>query len=66
MDTIRVDGNDVLAVYSAVKEARRRAIEGSKPVLVEAMTYRVGHHSTSDDSFAYRARQEVEDWKRIG
>lgn len=40
MDTIRVDGNDVLAVHSAVKEARRRAIEGSKPVLVEAMTYR--------------------------
>lgn len=40
MDTIRVDGNDVLAVYSAVKEARKRAITESKPVLVEAMTYR--------------------------
>lgn len=40
IDTIRVDGNDVLAVYSAVKEARRRAIEENKPVLVEAMTYR--------------------------
>lgn len=40
MDTIRVDGNDVIAVYSAVKEARRRAIAESKPVLVEAMTYR--------------------------
>ncbi|KAG8898073.1 hypothetical protein FRB99_007679 [Tulasnella sp. 403] len=65
MDTIRVDGNDALAVYSAMKEARRRAVEGNKAVLVEAMSYRVGHHSTSDDSFAYRAKQEVEDWKKI-
>lgn len=37
---------------------------GGRPVLIEAMTYRVSHHSTSDDSFAYRARVEVEDWKR--
>ncbi|KAK7690258.1 hypothetical protein QCA50_006913 [Cerrena zonata] len=65
IDTIRVDGNDVLAVYSAVKEARRRCIDQGRGVLVEAMTYRVGHHSTSDDSFAYRPRQEVEDRKRI-
>ncbi|KAG8969999.1 hypothetical protein FRC03_012452 [Tulasnella sp. 419] len=65
VDTIRVDGNDALAVYTAMKEARRRAIEGNKAVLVEAMSYRVGHHSTSDDSFAYRAKQEVEDWKKI-
>lgn len=40
MDTIRVDGNDALAVYSAMKEARRRAVEGNKAVLVEAMSYR--------------------------
>lgn len=40
IDTIRVDGNDVLAVYSAVKEARRRCIEQGRGVLVEAMTYR--------------------------
>ncbi|KDQ20799.1 hypothetical protein BOTBODRAFT_26816 [Botryobasidium botryosum FD-172 SS1] len=65
MDTVRVDGNDVLAVLGAVREARRRAVTGGKAVLVEAMTYRVGHHSTSDDSYAYRARQEVEDWKKI-
>lgn len=38
--------------------------EGGKPVLIEAMSYRVSHHSTSDDSFAYRAKVEVEDWKR--
>ncbi|EJT98596.1 branched-chain alpha-keto acid dehydrogenase E1-alpha subunit [Dacryopinax primogenitus] len=63
--TVRVDGNDAWAVYNAVKEARRLALEYQKPVLVEAMTYRVGHHSTSDDSYAYRPKQEVEDWKRI-
>ncbi|KAF8490753.1 branched-chain alpha-keto acid dehydrogenase E1-alpha subunit [Gautieria morchelliformis] len=65
IDTVRVDGNDVLAVLAAVREARRRCIEQGRAVLVESMTYRVGHHSTSDDSFAYRARQEVEDRKRI-
>jgi len=65
IDTIRVDGNDVLAVLSATREARRRCIEEGRGVLIEAMTYRVGHHSTSDDSFAYRPRQEVEDRKRI-
>lgn len=68
MDTIRVDGNDALAVLGAVREARRRALkggDGGRAVLVECMSYRVGHHSTSDDSFAYRAKQEVEDWKKI-
>lgn len=65
IDTIRVDGNDIWAVREAVKKARALAIEdGGKPVLIEALTYRVSHHSTSDDSFAYRARVEVEDWKR--
>ncbi|KAI0669139.1 branched-chain alpha-keto acid dehydrogenase E1-alpha subunit [Trametes maxima] len=63
--TVRVDGNDVLAVYSAVREARRLCIEEGRAVLVETMTYRVGHHSTSDDSFAYRPRKEVEDRKRL-
>ncbi|KAJ3023110.1 hypothetical protein HKX48_004226 [Thoreauomyces humboldtii] len=62
MDTIRVDGNDALAVYNVVKEARRRAIAESRPVLIEALTYRVGHHSTSDDSSAYRPKREVADW----
>ncbi|KAH8085403.1 thiamine diphosphate-binding protein [Cristinia sonorae] len=65
IDTLRVDGNDVLAVLSGIREARRRCIEQGRGVLVEAMSYRVGHHSTSDDSFAYRPRQEVEDRKRI-
>jgi 2-oxoisovalerate dehydrogenase E1 component alpha subunit len=65
IETIRVDGNDIWAVREATKRARELALQdGGKPVLVEAMTYRVSHHSTSDDSFAYRARVEVEDWKR--
>ncbi|RMY00211.1 hypothetical protein D0868_09128, partial [Hortaea werneckii] len=59
IDTIRVDGNDILAVREATRQARSLALsEGGKPVLVEAMSYRVSHHSTSDDSFAYRAKVE--------
>ncbi|GAB7338095.1 hypothetical protein MBLNU457_4458t1 [Dothideomycetes sp. NU457] len=65
IDTIRVDGNDILAVREATLKAREMCLEdGGKPVLIEAMSYRVSHHSTSDDSFAYRAKVEVEDWKR--
>lgn len=65
IDTIRVDGNDIFAVREVTKRARDMALsEGGKPILIEAMSYRVSHHSTSDDSFAYRAKVEVEDWKR--
>ncbi|KAI1632700.1 thiamine diphosphate-binding protein [Biscogniauxia mediterranea] len=65
IDTVRVDGNDIWAVRGVTKKAREMALQdGGKPVLIEAMSYRVSHHSTSDDSFAYRARVEVEDWKR--
>ncbi|CAJ2505263.1 Uu.00g126570.m01.CDS01 [Anthostomella pinea] len=65
IDTVRVDGNDIWAVREVTKKARETALQdGGKPVLIEAMSYRVSHHSTSDDSFAYRARVEVEDWKR--
>ncbi|KAI9315618.1 thiamine diphosphate-binding protein [Dichotomocladium elegans] len=61
IDTIRVDGNDVWAVYNATKAARQIAVEENRPVLIEAMTYRIGHHSTSDDSSKYRDRKEVEE-----
>ncbi|KAF2139405.1 uncharacterized protein K452DRAFT_275693, partial [Aplosporella prunicola CBS 121167] len=65
IETVRVDGNDVFAVHEATLAARAKALEnGGRPILLEAMSYRVSHHSTSDDSFAYRARVEVEDWKR--
>ncbi|XP_022936690.1 2-oxoisovalerate dehydrogenase subunit alpha 1, mitochondrial-like [Cucurbita moschata] len=61
--SIRIDGNDALAVYSAVRRARSMAVAEQMPVLIEALTYRVGHHSTSDDSSKYRAVDEIEHWK---
>ncbi|OXU29402.1 hypothetical protein TSAR_002198 [Trichomalopsis sarcophagae] len=59
INTIRVDGNDIFAMYNATEYARNYAVENQKPVLIEAMTYRVGHHSTSDDSTAYRSNSEI-------
>jgi len=64
MSAIRVDGNDLFAVYEATRMARRICAEKSRPVLIEAMTYRVGHHSTSDDSSAYRSVEEVRSWEK--
>jgi pyruvate dehydrogenase E1 component alpha subunit len=60
MHGIRVDGNDVLAVYDVTRRARERAIAGEGPTLIEAMTYRIGAHSTADDDRRYRSRDEVE------
>ncbi|XP_027563406.1 2-oxoisovalerate dehydrogenase subunit alpha, mitochondrial, partial [Neopelma chrysocephalum] len=62
--SIRVDGNDVFAVFNATREARRRAVAENQPFLIEAMTYRIGHHSTSDDSSAYRSVDEVNYWDK--
>jgi 2-oxoisovalerate dehydrogenase E1 component alpha subunit len=62
--TIRVDGNDIFAVYNATKAARQIAVRQSRPVLIEAMTYRIGHHSTSDDSTAYRSIDEINSWEK--
>ena len=59
----QVDGNDVLAVYVATKQALDRARQGDGPTLIEALTYRQGAHTTSDDPRAYRDDEEVEDWK---
>lgn len=61
--TIRVDGNDVLAVYTATQEARKIALEHKCPVLIEAMTYRLAAHSTSDDPTGYRSKDEEERWR---
>ncbi|TYI39259.1 hypothetical protein ES332_A02G085500v1 [Gossypium tomentosum] len=61
--SIRVDGTDALAVYSAIRAARNMAINEQRPVLVESLAYRVGHHSTSDDSTKYRSLSEIEHWK---
>lgn len=62
--TIRVDGNDILAVYNATVAARNICVEEMRPILIEAMTYRIGHHSTSDDSSAYRSVDEVRIWNQ--
>lgn len=62
----RVDGNDLLACYMVTKRAREMALANNQPVLIEAITYRVGHHSTSDDSSTYRTREEVEEWSKEG
>ena len=60
---LRVDGNDVFAVWKAVREGVRRATEGGGPTFVELETYRLGGHSTSDDPRAYRTDSEVESWR---
>lgn len=62
--SIRVDGNDALAVYSATRAAREMAIKEQRPIIVEAMAYRVSDHSSSDDSTKYRSREEIEYWRR--
>jgi pyruvate dehydrogenase E1 component alpha subunit len=61
---VRVDGNDVLAVYTATRDAVDRARRGGGPSMVECLTYRMGPHSTSDDPNRYRTKEEIEDWKR--
>ncbi len=62
--TIRVDGNDILAVYAAAVEARKIAVEQQQPVLIETMSYRLGAHSTSDDPSGYRSPEEEEKWRQ--
>ncbi len=62
MPTIRVDGNDLFAVYKAVKDARERAVEGGGPSFIEAVTYRLGDHTTADDARRYRDQKELDAW----
>lgn len=59
---LQVDGNDVLAVYAAVKECVERAREGKGPTLIEAVTYRLTDHTTADDASRYRSQEEVAGW----
>jgi 2-oxoisovalerate dehydrogenase E1 component alpha subunit len=60
MEGVQVDGNDILAVYSATKRAVEKARAGGGPTFIEAVTYRMGPHSTSDDPTKYRDDAEVE------
>jgi pyruvate dehydrogenase E1 component alpha subunit len=60
---LRVDGNDVLACHAVTQVALQRAREGSGPTFVEAYTYRMGAHTTSDDPTRYRLSDDLEHWK---
>lgn len=63
MPGVRVDGNDVLAVFSACRDAVQRARAGEGATLIEALTYRIGAHTTADDHLRYRTAAEVEAWR---
>ena len=60
---VRVDGNDVLAVLAVTRAALQAAREGQGPTFIEAFTYRMGAHTTSDDPTRYRLASELEEWK---
>lgn len=63
IEGIQVDGNDYFAMYQALKTAREHAAVGKGPVLIEAVTYRKGAHTTSDDPTKYRTKKEEESWE---
>ena len=58
----QIDGNDILAMYVAVKEAAERARNGEGPTFIEALTYRMGPHTSSDDPSRYREDKDVKAW----
>jgi pyruvate dehydrogenase E1 component alpha subunit len=60
---LQVDGNDLLAMYAAAKDAADRARSGGGPTLIEAYTYRLGNHTTSDDARRYRLASESKEWE---
>lgn len=60
----RVDGNDFFAVFETVAKAREECLNGHGPILIEAMTYRLGAHTTSDDPTRYRSTEEVKIWEK--
>ena len=62
---VRVDGNDIFAVIKVTRDAVARAARGDGATLIEAMTYRLAGHSTSDDPKAYRSDASLEPWKRL-
>ncbi len=64
MPGVRVDGNDVVIVHRVLTQAIERARRGEGPTFIEAVTYRIGPHSSSDDPTRYRSDEEVELWKR--
>lgn len=65
MPGVRVDGNDVFAVVRAVRDATARALRGEGPTMIEALTYRLSGHSTSDDPKAYRPDETLDPWRAL-
>lgn len=63
-DGLQVDGNDVLAVYSATRQALEKARNGGGPTFIECFTYRMSHHTTADDADRYRSPDEVAEWQK--
>jgi len=64
MPGVRVDGNDIFAVYEAARQARERALNGDGPTLIETVTFRMGPHSSSDDPKRYQAQELFESWQK--
>ncbi len=62
---VQVDGNDVLACYLATRRAAEHARAGNGPTLIEAVTYRMGPHSTADDAGRYQPKEEIEKWRAL-
>src|SRR5690606_25737748 len=62
--SVQVDGNDVLAVLAVTRQALARAHAGGGPSFIEAITYRMGPHTTADDPTRYRSDAETEEWKK--
>ncbi|OJU82186.1 MAG: 3-methyl-2-oxobutanoate dehydrogenase [Chlamydia sp. 32-24] len=65
IESFKVDGNDFFAVYAIVKKAREICLTKQCPILIEAVTYRAGAHSTSDDPTLYRLEAENEQWQKL-
>ena len=63
MPGVQVDGNDIVAVFAAVKEAVAAARDGEGPSFIEAVTYRLGPHTTADDPGRYREEDEAKEWR---
>jgi len=62
IEGIKVDGNDVFAMYAAAEYAIKKAREGKGPTLIEMFTYRIASHTTADDATKYRTEKEVKEW----
>lgn len=61
---VKVDGNDLFAMYRAIEESIKICKDGEGPVLIEAVTYRKGAHTTSDDPTKYRTKEEEQEWEK--